>query len=271
MVKINIQQIQKIENEMLKETIDILTRHDITFYMCCGSVLGTIRHAGPIPWDTDMDILIPFPMLEKARTCLEKELSDRFSIDDFRNNKEFRNLFPRIAMPHTSSNTLHIDLFPLMGLPDDENEQFKICNTLMKKQTIFEKYKHFRKAICHPTLAKNIIGKLIEVFCSPYSKKQIYHQYYKIIEKYPYDSANFAMNACGHYGSKNIFEKTVFGTPVWKAYCDFEAPIPEQWDYYLKRYYKEYMKIPPEEERNYWLSFELEIDERDYEAVKDVL
>ena len=94
--------------------------------MCCGSVLGTIRHGGPIPWDTDMDILIPSSLLEKARTCLEKELSDRFCIDDLRNNKDYSNLFPRVAMPSTSSNTLHIDLFPLMGMPDNRRKQQKI-------------------------------------------------------------------------------------------------------------------------------------------------
>ena len=79
------------------------------------------------------------------------------------------------------------------------------------------------------------------------------------------------MNGCGHYGAKNIFKKEVFGTPVWKPYLDIEAPIPEKWDFYLRRYYKEYMEFPPEEERNFWLSFELPIDERDYESVRDII
>ena len=271
MVKINIKQIQSVENEMLKETIDILNRHGITYYMCCGSVLGAIRHGGPIPWDTDMDLLIPLPMLEDARNYLEKELSSRFCIDDLRNNKGYKNLFPRVAMPHTSSDTLHIDLFPIMGLPDEREEQLKICKKLAKRQDTFIRYKHYRQNIVSPNPIKNLIGKTIELFCSPFSKKRLTKQYYKIISKYPYESSRYVMNACGHYGAKNIFEKEVFGEPVWKKYCDFEVPLPNQWDFYLKRYYKEYMNLPPEEERNFWLAFELSIDERDYETVKDVL
>lgn len=271
MAKINITQIQKIENEMLRETIKILGRNGITFYMCCGSVLGTVRHGGPIPWDTDMDILIPFNMLEKARNCLESELSDRFCIDDLKNNSKYTNLFPRVAMPHTSSNTLHIDLFPLMGLPDDKDEQLKICKMLGKRQKTFIRYKRMREVVSNPNAIKLFIARMIEIFCSPFSKKELTRQYHKILAKYPYDEANYAMNACGHYGAKNIFEKSVFGTPEWKSYCDFEVPVPEKWDFYLRRYYKEYMNLPPQEERDHWLSYELEIDDKDFEKIKDVI
>lgn len=271
MATINIKQIQSIENEMLKETLEILRSNNIPFYMCCGSVLGTIRHKGPIPWDTDMDILIPLPKLEKARNCLEKELSSRFCIDDLRNNKGYKNFFPRVAMPNTSSDTLHIDLFPIMGLPDDEKEQLKICKEIQKRQHVMIILKHMRGNISNPNLIKNIIGCVIEIFCSPYSKKKLTQQYYKLISKYDYETSKYVMNACGHYGAKNIFEKSVFGTPVMQPYCDFEVPLPEQWDFYLKRYYKEYMQLPPEEERNYWLNYTLDIDDRDYFAIEDVL
>ena len=271
MATINIKQIQLIENEMLKETIAILGRNQIPFYMCCGSVLGAIRHKSAIPWDTDMDILIPLPLLEKARNCLERELSSRFCIDDLRNNRGYKNFFPRIALPHSSSDTLHIDLFPIMGLPDDEHEQLKICREIERRQHVFIKLKHFRSNISHPTKVKNIIGRMIEIFCSPYSKKRLAKQYDKLISKYDYESATYVMNACGHYGAKNIFEKSVLGTPVMVPYCDFEVPIPEQWDFYLRRYYKEYMQYPPEEERNFWLGFTLEIDDRDYAVIEEFL
>ena len=208
-------------------------------------------------------------LLEKARNALEAELSDRFCIDDLRNNRKYKNLFPRVAMPHSSSDTLHIDLFPLIGLPDDEAEQKAICKKLIKKQHTFVIRKHMRSNIAHPSFVKNAIGKCVELFCSPFSKKTLYRQYHKILMKYPYDDAAYVMNGCGHYGEKNIFKKEVFGNPIWRPYLDMEAPIPEQWDFYLRRYYKEYMNLPSEEERNFWLNFELEIDEKDLEKVKD--
>lgn len=102
-----------------------------------------------------------------------------------------------------------------------------------------------RSNIVHPNIIKNCIGKLIEVFCSPYSKKKLTEQYYKLISGYDYQNARYVMNACGHYGA--------------------------QWDFYLKRYYKDYMKLPPEDEREFWLNFSLDIDERDYAMVEGAL
>ena len=270
MAVINIHQIQRIELEMLRETDAILRKNGIRFYMCCGSVLGTVRHGGPIPWDTDMDLLIPADQLNRARDCLEKELSPRFCIDDLQKNKKYKNLFPRVALPHTSSDTLHIDLFPLMGLPDDADEQLRICRQLAKRQKTFIFYKHMRENLAHPNAWKNCIGKMIEVFCSPFSKQQLTRQYWKIIERYPYASARCVMNACGHYGAKNIFEKEVFGEPEQRPYCGLPVPLPQQWDYYLRRYYKSYMELPPAEERDKWLTFTLGIDDGDYERIKDI-
>ena len=267
---ITIKQIQAIENEMLRETLAILNKHNITFYMCCGSVLGAVRHKGPIPWDTDMDILIPLPQLEEARNCLERELSSRFCIDDLRRNKGYKNLFPRVAMPHTSSDTLHIDLFPIMGLPDDKDEQLAICKSIAKRQKVFIILKHMRSNIVHPGLVKNAIGRIIEIFCSPFSKKKLTEQFYKFISQYDYNDSKCVMNACGHYGAKNIFEKEVFGIPVMVSYCDLEVPLPAQYDLYLKRYYRNYTDLPPKEERDFWLDFTLKIDDRDFDLIKDI-
>ncbi len=271
MKTINVKQIQAIETEMLKETVEIFKRNNIDYFMCAGSVLGTIRHGGPIPWDTDLDLMIPLSMTDKAKQCLKNELSDRFCIDDLDVNKGYKNLFPRVAMPNTPSDTLHIDLFPVMGLPDGDNEGIAICNTLMKKQKVFLRYKHYRCNIAHPTPLKNFIGRLVEIFCSPFTKKQLKKRFYKIVNKYPFEDHAYAMHVCGHYGTKNIFKKEVFGTPVWKEYNGVSVPVPEQWDFYLRRYYKEYMELPPEEERNRWYAFTLEIDDRDYEKIKDVI
>lgn len=42
--------------EVLNEIDKVCERHGLTWYMAFGSLLGTVRHQGFIPWDDDMDI-----------------------------------------------------------------------------------------------------------------------------------------------------------------------------------------------------------------------
>jgi len=51
--------IQKNADEslkILKETINILNRHSIEYYLDFGTLLGAVRDNGLIPWDNDIDI-----------------------------------------------------------------------------------------------------------------------------------------------------------------------------------------------------------------------
>ena len=59
--------------------------------------------------------------------------------------------------------------------------------------------------------------------------------------------------------------------PELKKYCDISVPVPEQWDFYLRRYYKEYMNLPPKEEQERGLAFEYQISDVDYDLIKEVI
>ncbi len=271
MVRINIVQAQKIETEMLKETVEILDRNEIVFYMAYGSALGTVRHNGPIPWDADTDILVPMNLLDKAKKCLERELTDKFRIHELANDKSYKLVFPRVALPNSSSDYIHVDIFPLIGLPDENEKQVDIVKELDKRLDVFMRYKHMRQNIVHPTPIKLFIGRCIELFCPPVSKKILLKQFYKILNKYPYESATYVSSAGACYGIKNIMKKDMYGTPEYMEYCGFKVPVPEKWDDYLKNYYKDYMKCPPEAERNKGFALTFDIADSDYEKIKEVI
>lgn len=50
--------------------IELLERHDIRYFAHSGTMLGCVRHGGFVPWDDDIDIMIPLedePRLEAIR------------------------------------------------------------------------------------------------------------------------------------------------------------------------------------------------------------
>ena len=52
-------ELQKIEFDMLKEVVRVCSELKLTYYLVCGSALGAIKYRGFIPWDDDMDIALP--------------------------------------------------------------------------------------------------------------------------------------------------------------------------------------------------------------------
>src|SRR5690554_3534688 len=122
-MKLTLKELQGLETEMLKEVAEICEKHHIDYFLAYGSLLGAIRHNGPIPWDTDVDIVIPFAQLALFLKVVREELSDKFYVDFHDTNKNYLRFFPRIGMSGYESRQLHLDVFLITGAPKHKEEQ----------------------------------------------------------------------------------------------------------------------------------------------------
>ena len=61
----NLGSIQKKLLDMLSWFDDYCQENGITYYVAGGTLIGAVRHGGFIPWDDDIDIILPRPDYEK--------------------------------------------------------------------------------------------------------------------------------------------------------------------------------------------------------------
>lgn len=252
MRELSLQEMQDIGTEMLREVTQICNRHKITYYLVYGSALGAVRHQGPIPWDSDVDIMVPIDQISHFVKMMRLKLSPKFYVDYYDRNLKSVILFPRIGLKGYSTKVLHIDVYKMIGAPTDRKEQQKFkeqleyCKNNIQFKNLKEGYFAFNKI---PRKAKYAI--YAKAFLMQFiSKNGILKRFEELCNKYPLNGCEVVTNAAGGYGMKEFIEKRIMGSPVRGIYEGIEIPLPEKVIEYLTHFYGDFKKLPPEEARN---------------------
>ena len=129
--KEQLRELQLIELELLEEVDRICKKCSIHYNMIAGTLLGSVRHGGFIPWDDDADVAMLRSEYERFKRVCKTELdSDRFYFQDHTNTPGYRwgygklrrknTLFLREYQEHMPyEQGVFIDIFPMDGIPDN--------------------------------------------------------------------------------------------------------------------------------------------------------
>ena len=138
-------ELQKAETIFLKEIVKVFEKHGIRYWLDGGTLLGSIRHGGFIPWDDDIDIGVMREDYEK----LQKIFSEAFNDDP--NFYFIQGIFGKVKYKGTK---LFVDIFPFDVYPKYIHDT-KDRETLRKK---IKDYSNSFKLIHSPEIDWEIIG-----------------------------------------------------------------------------------------------------------------
>lgn len=138
LVSSKMKQVWAVELDLLNEFVNFCDHHGLTYFAMGGTLLGGVRHKGFIPWDDDIDILMPRNDYEKFR-FLSCEFSYPYHFQDeysepgvlyghakLRNSDTTAISEPYLGVEHGNLSFnmgIFIDVFPLDNMPDELSER----------------------------------------------------------------------------------------------------------------------------------------------------
>lgn len=247
-----IEEMQKKELEMMKELHKVLEDNGLRYFLAYGTLLGAVRHRGFIPWDDDIDIMMPRPDFEKLRRKADILLSNtnlKLAFYD-RNDVFYPRPFAKIIDTRTSlveseyedkhEIGVFIDIFVLDGLPKG-----KLTRLLFKKECLFLKKLYFA-SIVDPKRFSGLKSRMLSKIAHHMDRNKLLSRIDRVCQKYKYDTCNEVINL---FSPQDLaMDRNKISLRLSK-FEDMDFYIPENSEEILKSRYGNYLKLPPKEEQ----------------------
>lgn len=244
---------------MLDSFDDICAEHGIRYTLDGGTLLGSVRHGGFIPWDDDIDIIVPRPDFDKLASHPEWVPAGLYL--ERQGESDYLYPYMKLVNPIWSAQEpflsgcfdehLWLDIFPADSMPDSSSERARLM--MLQARTSKRAGRSYINIEASTTssfkkILKQLLFPLHRIFFSAV------HQYMKLssrAKKLPYGSTREVGNVVwGPYKpDKPGFPIEDFDNLIEVEFEGRTFKACPHWDGYLRGLYGDYMRLPPEDQR----------------------
>lgn len=261
-VYLDTKQTQDVLLDMMQTLDFILRSHGIAYTLDGGTLLGAVRHKGFIPWDDDIDIMVPRPQFDEL--CRHPEWAPEGYSFSFPGRNEyyfpyakFCNLAWRAQEPMYEGvfdENLWIDIFPADGMPQDADalaELMKVQSHLA--QGAAASFVNINQAVAFSdSKVKGLAKRLLyPVYRKMVSAEDNYRKIAENARSTDFDSAKRVGDLVWYPYKPNKpgFPIEDFNVLTELGFEGHKFKACPHWDEYLTGLYGDYMTPPPENQR----------------------
>lgn len=252
----HLNKVHEIELEIMDYIHKLCVENNIKYSLGYGSLIGAIRHNGFIPWDDDIDIIMPREDYNRFKKIWYENNHDGFFLQDIDVEEEFTQNFMKIRKENTvylqySEENLNyhkgifVDIFAFDRIANKGYQRiyqyiFGAINLLLCRK--------------HNSDTNNKIQLLIEnciLKLPKKTKKKLRDYSFSVLQKYNSNKnlkyyENSTMSSLKYHFSNNVFDHLELYPFENKKYY-----VTHDYDEMLKILYGNYMEFPPKEERTW--------------------
>ena len=268
---------QLVQLQTLKKLDEICRKNGIKYWMGFGSLIGTIRHQGFIPWDDDLDIGIMRSDYKKLAEIPKEEWGDDLMLclpcsDDERHDKTFARIYIKNSRVQSKkdidnwrrwsddmpwSTSLMCDLLIFDNVPEKHEEFIRIHRQFDRLKWLYKTTK------LKPYTSSRKFEKKLETFI-----KRICSRVFRLLWKKPWvviDRINeklalkhqgsyigsYYVTDCNEKRGASAFPADFFFPLKEAKFEGVNVYIPNKYDEMLTALYGNYMTPPPESKRHH--------------------
>ena len=257
MKQLDIDEIKKIQLSILDYVHKFCVENDIHYSLCGGTLIGAVRHKGYIPWDDDIDIMMPRPDYEKFCKIFNFNENSGYKVLNSYNDRDFFQPFSKVVDVNTvlvesydrptKDLGVNIDVFPIDGLPNNSSEREKYWKRIFKKRNfatvIYTKNNKKEHGM------KKVIRLILFYLCRPFPANIFAKKLHRLGKHNTFENSNIIANSIFGYGKKEEMPGNLFSSFIDIEFENRKFKAVENYDVYLSNLFGDYMQLPPENER----------------------
>ena len=262
-ISAKMKEVWAVEIDLLSEFRRVCEKHSLQWFATGGTLLGAARHQGFIPWDDDIDIMMPRADFDKLNAVALQEFKHPYFWQNEYTDPGSNRIHSKLRNSLTTGITRYeasygfkcnlgiaIGIFPIDNIPSEgvERNLFiqEIEDTMNLEEMCLHEVYYFKPKYGRGIIKwfKHYVKYLLRktIWCSKYNYRRYYDKIQILIKKYNTKPSEYVALLVLHLSERFYWKREWMSDTSYLPFENVKVPVPKGYVELLDHYYGDWHK-----------------------------